>query len=83
MFTKPSMAALTALSQMVEAPRWRDVDQMFDAEIEAATAKLLGARVDADAHFLRGYLTLLRDLQQTARAARSMLAQQGRQVPLT
>lgn len=83
MFTKPTVAALTALSQMVEAPRWRDVDEFLSEEIEAATQRLLGAREDADAHFLRGYLTILRDIRQTARDARATLAKAGRQVPLT
>lgn len=82
MFTKPSSAALTALSQYVETPRWKDVDEMFAAEIEAVTLRLIGARVDADAHELRGRLATLRDIQQTARDARTLLAQQGRTVPL-
>lgn len=83
MFTKPSPAALTALSQYVETPRWRDVDQMFEAEIEAVTQRLIGARTDADVHDLKGRLATLRDIRQTALNARSMLAQQGQQVPLT
>lgn len=83
MFTKPTTAALIALSQFQETPRWKDVDELLSTEIEAATQRLLGARVDADAHYLRGYLSVLRDLQQTAREARSTLAKAGRQVPLT
>jgi hypothetical protein len=83
MFTPPTQAALIALSQFVETPRWKDVDEMLSTEIEATTVRLTGARIDADAHFLRGYLSVLRDLQQTARTARSTLAKQGRQVPLT
>jgi hypothetical protein len=83
MFTKPTVAALIALSQFVETPRWRDVDEMLSSEIEATTNRLIGARIDADAHYLRGYLSILRDIQQTARDARSTLAQQGRQTPLS
>lgn len=83
MFTKVTPALLTALSQYVEGPRWRDVDEYLSTEIEAATQRLLGAREDADAHFLRGYLSILRDIQRTARDARATLAQAGRQVPLS
>jgi hypothetical protein len=83
MLTKPTAAALTALAQLVETPRWRDVDAMFETEIEAVTLRLIGARIDADAHELRGRLATLRELRQTMRDARSTLTQQGRNVPLT
>jgi hypothetical protein len=82
MFTKPTVAALTALSQYVETPRWKDVDEMFTEEIEAVTKRLIGARKTADVHEIKGRLATLRDIQQTAREARSMLAQLGRQAPL-
>ena len=70
MITKPSVAALQALAQLQETPRWRDVDEMFKAEIEAVTQRLIGARADADAHELRGRLATLRDLHQTMLTAR-------------
>jgi hypothetical protein len=82
MFKKPTEAALTALSQYVETPRWRDVDEMFEMEIEAVTQRLIGARKTADVHELKGRLATLRDIQQTAREARATLAQLGRTVPL-
>ena len=83
MFTKPTTAALTALAQLQETPRWRDVDEMFVTEIEAVTLRLIGARKDADAHELRGRLATLRDLRQTVLQARDMLQQLGLKVPLT
>lgn len=77
MLTKPSSEALHALAQLVETPRWRDIDTMFEVEIEAVLQRLLGARIDADAHELRGRLAALREIRQTARSARDMLAQLG------
>lgn len=83
MFTRPSTAALTALVQMQETPRWRDVDEMLKAEIEAVTTHMLGARETADVHELRGRLLVLRDFQQTVLDARGLLTKQGYQVPLS
>lgn len=83
LLTRPTKEALAALSQFVETPRWRDVDAFFNAEIEVTTQRLLGARDTADVHELRGRLGVLRDIQQTARDARAMLAKLGQQVPLT
>jgi hypothetical protein len=82
MFTKPSVAALTGLAQLQETPRWRDVDEFFKAEIEAVTLRLIGARVDADVHELKGRLATLRDLRHTVLTARDTLKQQGQTVPL-
>jgi hypothetical protein len=56
---------------------------MFKAEIEAVTLRLIGARVDADAHEFRGRLATLRDLRQTVLTARDTLKQLGQAVPLT
>ena len=82
MLKTPSPAALTAFVQWQETPRWRDVNEWFDEEIEAITLRLLGARETADVHELRGRLVALRDFRQTVRDARSLLARQGHQVPL-
>jgi hypothetical protein len=82
MLTKPSVAALTALAQIVETPRWRDVDELLRQEIEAVTLRLIGARVDADVHELRGRLATLREFRQTASEARNMLALVGKTTPL-
>jgi hypothetical protein len=82
MLTKPTAEALTALAQFVETPRWRDVDELLQTEIEAVTKRLLGARENADVHELRGRLATLREFRQTATEARSMLALVGKQVPL-
>ena len=70
------------MAQFVETPRWRDVDAMFEVEIEALTKRLLGARENADVHELRGRLATIREFRQTFRDARTMLATAGRQVPL-
>jgi hypothetical protein len=75
--------ALTALAQFVETPRWRDVDEMFEVEIEALTKRMLGARETADVHEFRGRLATTRELRQTFRDARTMLATAGRTVPLS
>jgi hypothetical protein len=82
MLTKPSTAALTGLAQLMETPRGRDVDEMMTTEIEAVTNRLIGARIDADAHELRGRLATLRDLRQIMLNARDLLRQQGQSVPL-
>jgi hypothetical protein len=82
MLTKPSVAALTALAQFVETPRWRDVDELLQLEIEAVTKRLLGARENADVHELRGRLATLREFRQTASEARNMLALVGKTTPL-
>ena len=82
MFTKPSTAALQALANLQETPRWRDVDEMFKAEIEAVTMRLIGARDTADVHELRGRLATLRDLRQTVLTARDALKQLGFQPQL-
>ena len=82
MLTKPTPEALAAMAQFVETPRWRDVDNMLETEIEALTKRLLGAREDADVHELRGRLAVAREFRQTFRDARTMLATVGRQVPL-
>jgi hypothetical protein len=82
-FTKPTPAALTGLAQLQETPRWRDVDEMFKAEIEAVTLRLLGARIDADAHEFRGRLATLRELRQAVLTARDQLKQLGHQPTLT
>lgn len=83
MFTKPSTAALAGLAQLQETPRWPHVDEMFKAEIEAVTMRLLGARIDADAHELRGRLATLRELRQAVLTARDQLKQLGHQATLT
>jgi hypothetical protein len=83
MLTTPTTAALTGLAQLQETPRWRDVDEMFKTEIEAVTLRLLGARIDADAHELRGRLATLRELHRTVLTARDVLQKQGHKVPLT
>ena len=73
MLTKPSVAALHGLAQLQETPRWRDVNEFFETEIEAVTLRLLGARENADAHEMRGRLATLRDVRQLILNARSML----------
>ena len=83
MLTKLPPAALTALSLFVETPRWAHFDEWLQAEIEAVTLRLIGAREDADAHELRGRLATLRDFRQTALDARATLAKQGLRVPLS
>jgi len=82
MFTSPTPEALTAIAQFTETPRWPHVDEMIKSEIEAVTLRLIGARTDADVHELKGRLATLRDIQQTFRTARDLLAQAGRKVPL-
>jgi hypothetical protein len=82
MLTKPTPEALTALAQLEETPRWRDINTMLEVEIEAMTKRLLGAREDADVHELRGRVSTLREFRQTVLDARSMLANVGRTVPL-
>jgi hypothetical protein len=82
MLTKPTADALTALAQLQETPRWRDINTMLEDEIEALTKRLLGARDTADVHELRGRVSTLREFRQTVLDARSMLATVGRTVPL-
>ena len=61
MLTKLTPEALAALAQMTETLRWCDVDELLSAEIEAVILRLIGARIDADAHECRGRLATLRD----------------------
>jgi hypothetical protein len=82
MLTTPSPDALIALVQMQETPRWREVEGLIEAEIEALTLRLLGARDTADVHEFRGRVLALREFRQTVQSARSMLAKQGRSAPL-
>jgi hypothetical protein len=82
MFTRPSPAALTALAQLQETPRWRDMNEMIEAEIEAITLRLLGARETADVHEFRGRLLALREFRQAVLDARTLLLRQGQSVPL-
>ena len=73
MLTKPSVAALHAFAQMQETPRFRDVIEFFETEIEAVTMRMLGARETADVHDLKGRLATLREFRQLILNARSML----------
>jgi hypothetical protein len=82
MLTKPTAAALTALAQLEETPRWRDISTMLEDAIAALTKRLLGARETADVHELRGRISSLRAVRQTVLDARVMLANVGRTVPL-
>jgi hypothetical protein len=82
MLIQPSPEALFALDGLTRNSRWRDLDNMLEAEIAETTTRLLSSADLRTIGECQGRIKALTEFRAVARDASKTLERMGLRVPL-